>query len=232
MRIFMSAIAVAASLVGSVSTAQDSKVVVELYTSQGCSSCPPADKLLAEMVQRDDVIALAFHVDYWDYLGWKDAFGSPAFTARQHGYAQAAQAATVYTPQMVIGGVDHVIGSKAMDVMDHVNAHRATPDRVALQAVRNGSIVQIQAQAKAAGLGGMTVRIVRYHLEQTVEIKRGENAGKSISYVNIVTSVQAIGRWDGAQPLNVTTEASGNDPVVVLIQADRSGPILAAAELR
>ena len=232
MRFFMSALAVIGALVATPSFAQDNKVVVELYTSQGCSSCPPADALLAEMIGRDDVIALALHVDYWDYLGWKDNFGSPAFTTRQHGYAQAAQAATVYTPQMIIGGVNHVIGSKTMEVMDHIAAQRAAPDLVSIQAQRVGNQIQIQAQPKATGLGNLVVQIVRYKPEETVAIRRGENAGKSISYVNIVKSVKVIGRWDGVSPLNATTPVTGDDPAVVIIQRDQFGAILAAAEIR
>lgn len=232
MRIFMSALAIIGAMGASAVAAQDNKVVVELYTSQGCSSCPPADELLAEMVGRDDVIALAFHVDYWDYLGWKDSFGSPGFTARQHGYAQAVNATTVYTPQMIIGGVDHVIGSKAMEVMDYVAAHRAEVDLVTMQASRSGDNIQIQAQPKATGLGNLVVQVVRYNPEETVAIRRGENAGKSINYVNIVKSVQVIGRWDGVNPLNVSTAAPGNDATVIIIQRDKFGPILASAEVR
>lgn len=232
MRIFMSALALMGALGGTAAAAQDNKIVVELYTSQGCSSCPPADDLLAQMVGRDDVIALALHVDYWDYLGWKDNFGSAAFTARQHGYAQASRAETVYTPQMVIAGQTHVIGSKAMDVMDAVAAQRARPSVIDLQIARAGSQISINAESKSAEPGDMVVQVVRYLPEQSVAIKRGENRGKTISYVNIVKTWQVIGRWDGLAPLNIQTEASGSDPVVVIVQRDHFGPILAAAELR
>jgi len=232
MRKFMTALAVMGALGVNAAAAQENKVVVELYTSQGCSSCPPADALLAEMVGRNDVIALAFHVDYWDYLGWKDEFGSPAFTARQHGYAYAAHATTVYTPQMIIGGVDHVIGSKAMDVMDLIAGQRAAVDLVTIQASRSGDTVQIQAQPKVAGLGNLVVQLVRYHPKETVAIRRGENAGKTISYVNIVSSVKVIGRWNGASPLAMSTAAVGDEAAVVIIQRDHFGPILAAADVR
>lgn len=232
MRIFMSSLALMGALGASAAVAQDNKVVVELYTSQGCSSCPPADALLAQMVERDDVIALALHVDYWDYLGWKDNFASPSFTARQHGYAQAAKAETVYTPQMVIAGQRHVIGSKAMAVMDAVAEQRAVASRVGLDIARNDGKLSIKANAKTADLGDMVVQVVRYHPEQSVGIQRGENRGKTISYVNIVTSWQVIGRWDGQTPLNIETAAEGSDPVVVIVQNDHFGPIIAAAEIR
>lgn len=101
----------AASVVTAPAASADEKtVVVELFTSQGCSSCPPADALLAELDKSADVIALALHVDYWDYIGWKDSFADPENTERQRGYARAAKARSIFTPQMVIGGVDHVIG--------------------------------------------------------------------------------------------------------------------------
>jgi len=95
----------------------DGPVVVELFTSQGCSSCPPADKILGELAKRDDVIALSLHVDYWDYLGWKDDFASPAHTARQQGYATALGERMMFTPQMIIGGTDSVVGSRAMELI-------------------------------------------------------------------------------------------------------------------
>lgn len=212
--------------------AQDNKIVVELYTSQGCSSCPPADALLHDLAGRSDVIALALHVDYWDYLGWNDNFGSPDFTARQHGYARAANATTVYTPQMVIGGKDHVIGSKAMDVMDHIAQHRNAADQVSITLTRSGNSVQINAQSSVGRLGNLSVQVVRYTPEETVAIRRGENAGKTISYNNIVHTWDEIGSWDGSSPLAITAPAAGSDPIVVIIQADQHGPILAAAEIR
>ncbi|MFT5066113.1 MAG: hypothetical protein ACJAWC_000087 [Yoonia sp.] len=212
--------------------AQDNKTVVELYTSQGCSSCPPADALLHDLAGRSDVIALALHVDYWDYLGWKDNFGSPDFTARQHAYARAANATTVYTPQMVIGGLDHVIGSKAMDVMDHIAQHRNAADQVSITLTRSGNVVQINAQSSVGRLGKLSVQVVRYTPEETVAIRRGENAGKTISYNNIVHTWDEIGSWDGSSPLAMTAPVAGSDPIVVIIQADQHGPILAAAEIR
>ncbi|MCO4848312.1 MAG: DUF1223 domain-containing protein [Yoonia sp.] len=232
MRHFLTALAFWGAIGVTPVAAQDNKVVVELYTSQGCSSCPPADALLHDLAGRSDVIALALHVDYWDYLGWKDNFGRPAFTARQHAYARAANATTVYTPQMVIGGKDHVIGSKAMEIMDRVAQHRNVADLIAITLTRNGDAVLINAQSNAGLLGNLIVQVVRYTPEETVAIKRGENAGKTISYSNIVYRWDSVGRWDGSHPLAITASAAGADPVVVIIQADQHGPILAAAEIR
>ncbi len=231
MRVILSALAILGALHTSQAAAQENKVVVELYTSQGCSSCPPADALLADLVGRDDVIPLALHVDYWDYLGWKDDFASAAFTARQHGYAQAAHATTVYTPQMIIGGQAQVIGSKGMDVMDHIADQRAQSARVAMTAARDGQYIKIAATPQTPDLGALVVQLVRYHPEQTVAIRRGENAGKSISYVNIVTSWQVIGKWDGARPMTMDVAVEGDGPAVIVIQKDGYGPILAAVDL-
>ncbi len=210
--------------------AQNGPVVVELFTSQGCSSCPPADAMLHDLAARDDIIALALHVDYWDYIGWKDVFGRPENTRRQHGYAQAARATTVYTPQMVIGGVDHVVGSRPMQVMNAVQAQARRGNTVNVTLTRNGDAVQINATT--ATRGDYVVQLVRFTPEETVAIRRGENAGNSYSYANIVKSWDVIGRWDGRAALSLDATAAGSDGVVVIVQQDGYGPIAGAAELK
>src|SRR5690606_3856896 len=124
-------------------SAQELPVVVELYTSQGCSSCPPADALMEELAARSDVIALSLHVDYWDYIGWEDSFAQPAYGQRQRSYAQAAGEHMVYTPQMVIGGTHQVIGTDAMALMDAIRAHAALPVAVNLELRHSGAQLQI-----------------------------------------------------------------------------------------
>ncbi|WP_341366385.1 DUF1223 domain-containing protein [Yoonia sp. BS5-3] len=230
MRHFLVALAFCGWLQPTFLAAQSGPVVVELYTSQGCSSCPPADAMMHELAQQDDVIALALHVDYWDYIGWKDSFADPAFTARQHDYARAANSATVYTPQMVIGGVEHVVGSRPMQVMDAVQAQRARGYAVSVALTRDGDNVQIAAHPESAG--DYVVQLVRFIPEETVSIRRGENAGRSLSYANIVRSWDIVSQWDGRAPLNLTAEAPGNDPVAVIIQQASNGPIVGAAQLR
>ena len=211
-------------------TAENGPAVIELYTSQGCSSCPPADAMLHDLAKRDDVIALALHVDYWDYIGWKDSFASAEYTQRQHAYARAANATTVYTPQMVIGGVDHVIGSRPMQVMDVVQAHSRQGNPVDVELTRRGSNVFVSA---AAGRGGdYVVQLVRYTPEETVAIRRGENAGRNLTYANIVTSWDVIGRWDGRTALALEADAPGDSPVVIIVQQATNGPIVSAADLR
>jgi len=210
--------------------AQEGPVVIELYTSQGCSACPPADAILQDLAKRDDVIALALHVDYWDYIGWKDIFASPAFTARQQAYARAANATTVYTPQMIVNGVDRMIGSRPMQVMDSLQNHGRTGLLFDVRLTRRGSRVMINA---ASGQGGdYVVQLVRYTPEETVAIQRGENAGRNLSYANIVTSWDVIGQWDGQSELALEADAAGDSPVVVIVQQSTSGPIVGAAQLR
>lgn len=206
-------------------------VVVELYTSQGCSSCPPADRLFDELTARDDVIALALHVDYWDYIGWSDTFGSPAFTDRQRAYARAAGARTIYTPQMIVAGMDHLVGVRPSELATLIAHHAETPRPVELSLERQGEVVKVDARAVAPLPGGASVQLVRFRPHARVEIARGENAGQTIDYRNIVTAWQAVADWDGQSDLVLTVEAPGAEPVVVILQAPGPGPILAAAAL-
>lgn len=212
--------------------AQDSPVVVELYTSQGCSSCPPADALLYELADRDDVIALAMHVDYWDYIGWKDPFGNPAHAERQRAYAAAGNRRTIYTPEMVVQGQTDIVGSKPMKLAEAIAAHARTPRAVGLTLSRDGDVVQIDARNIAASTDDMTVHLLRYTPRQTTKIKRGENRGKTLDYANVVEGWTVLGSWDGRTPLSMTAQVVGDKPTVVIIQQDAAGPILAAAQLR
>ncbi|WP_333713274.1 DUF1223 domain-containing protein [Yoonia sp.] len=210
--------------------AQNGPVVVELYTSQGCASCPPADEILLDLADREDVIALALHVDYWDYIGWKDIFGRPEYTQRQHAYARAAQVTTVYTPQMVLNGQDQVVGSRGMKVAEAIEAHRARGQIFDVRLIRSGGQVTIRAAAGPAG--EYVVQLVRFLPRATVEIKRGENAGRTLTYANIVTAWDVLGSWDGRTALNTVATVSGDDAVAVLIQHAGYGPIVGAAQMR
>lgn len=213
-----------------VHTAQ-ADVVVELYTSQGCSSCPPADALLAELAERDDVIALSLHVDYWDYLGWQDAFANPAFTERQRGYAARSGSAMIYTPQMVIAGQDQIVGTKAMKLSELIAKHSANAAPLALSIERADGKLRIGADSAARASGTMTIYLVHYSPNQTVTIKRGENAGRELTYHNVVTHWGLLETWDGAAPLSVEAELYSEDPGVVIVQDGAVGPILAAQKI-
>ncbi|MBN9888034.1 DUF1223 domain-containing protein [Salipiger abyssi] len=219
------------ALSGAAARAEDAPVVVELFTSQGCSSCPPADAVLAELGEHANVIPLALHVDYWDYIGWPDAFADPGFTKRQKGYARAAGRRSIYTPQMVIGGRYDVVGSRPMKVVDAINHAAAKPALARLTLLREGDTLEIRAEPLAA-LPVTMVHLVRYTPQTRVEILDGENAGRAVTYTHIAHGWQALGRWDGAEPLELNVPVEGDDPVVVMLQEEGYGPILAAARLR
>ncbi|WP_197917871.1 DUF1223 domain-containing protein [Thiosulfatihalobacter marinus] len=218
-------------ILASVATAQDRPVVVELYTSQGCASCPPAVSFFRKnLADRDDVIALALHVDYWDYIGWKDSFAAPAYSARQKAFARALGKRSVYTPQMIVDGEDDVVGTYPDKVEGLIKAHKSALSPVDLKIERRGDKVWIAARSSVSV--AMDVQLVRYVDEEIVNIRGGENAGRIMTYRNIVNDWKVVTKWNGDRPLNIETTAPGSAPVVVLIQRAGSGPILAAARLR
>ncbi len=204
-------------------------VVVELFTSQGCSSCPPADALLTELAGHEDVIALALHVDYWDYIGWKDSLARPEHTERQKSYAAAAGKRMIYTPQFVVGGLDHVTGYEPMEMAAAIERHRAAPQPVDLTAERDGEVIRIEARAVGAVAGPVVVQVVRYVPVERVAIERGENAGRTLDYHNAVNLWIEVGRWSGTGSYHATTRVAGEHPVVVILQRAPHGAVLAAA---
>jgi len=211
--------------------ADDHPVVVELFTSQGCSTCPPADEILGQLARMPGVIALGLHVDYWDYIGWKDTFASPVLTARQERYARAAGERGVYTPQFMVGGVDAVVGANGIEIMTLLNRHAAVATGVTLKIAREGGVLWIAGQTAAPALRPMTVQLVRYRPAETVEIGAGENAGHRIAYSNIVTSWEKLADWPGTAPFEIELDIAGPEPVVVIVQETGLGRIVAAAEI-
>ncbi len=206
-------------------------VVVELYTSQGCSSCPPADKLMHDLAARDDVIALALHVDYWDYIGWKDEYANPAYTSRQQKYAHVAGRKMVYTPQMIIGGQDDVVGARSMELADLIAKHSAQKATTRVRATREGNDLKVTAETDGPFSEASNIHLVRYDPERVANITRGENAGRTLTYTNVVADWQVVGQWDGTAPLEMTVPVSGDMPSVVLVQMPGPGRILAAARV-
>lgn len=204
-------------------------VVVELYTSQGCSSCPPADAVLAKLADQPGVIPLALHVDYWDYLGWQDKFANPRFTERQKAYAHAAGDKMIYTPQVIVGGSERVSGSNAGAIAAAIAKKAAQAMPVIISAQREGNQIVINLQADPPLAGGAVVQLVRYRDAASVSIKRGENAGRDITYRNIVTSWERLSDWPGQAPLALSAKAAGNDGAVVIVQRAGMAGILAAA---
>ncbi len=209
-------------------------VVVELFTSQGCSSCPPADALLGELAGRPDVIALSLHVDYWDYIGWKDPFGSPMNTARQRRYVEELGLRYVYTPQMIIDGRINAVGSRRDEVLDAIE--RAGRERAGfdIRFVESGG-GKVVIPAGHAPENGATVWLAVYDRSHETEIKRGENAGRKLRNTNVVRSLERLGTWMGERleiPLDLAGAAArGRDGCAVIVQQGRNGPVLAAAAM-
>lgn len=213
-------------------------IVVELFTSQGCSSCPPADAYLGELTKRKDVIALTFPVDYWDYLGWKDTFASPANTKRQRTYALRRGDRQVYTPQMVLNGRTHAVGSRRQKVETGIARlqKKPDPDWVPIEvSVKNDTVlVSAPAQPNAENRSA-TLWMALYTNESSVNIRRGENSGRKVVYHNVVRQMIPLGRWSG-KSLEVRLPKSdvmgpGYDGCAVLLQVNGTGPIIGAASL-
>ena len=214
--------------------AAGSPSVIELFTSQGCSSCPPADEVLAALAKNPDLIAISLPVDYWDYLGWKDTFAKPAFTERQRGYSAARGDRQVYTPQAVINGREHANGASRGEIARAVAA-TAPGLNVPVGLVRKGDSVVVTVGAAGAASKG-TIWVMPVIGQREVAIGRGENARRKVVYTNIVREVAPIGDWTGAATNLAVTSAQlkDADSVVVIVQAGtaaRPGPILGAAQL-
>ncbi|MEQ5795312.1 DUF1223 domain-containing protein [Paracoccus sp. NFXS7] len=182
-------------------------VVVELFTSQGCSSCPPADAMLTMLAGQHDVLPLSFHVDYWDYLGWADSFARPEFTERQSAYAHAVGERSVYTPQMIVDGQDTAVAPGPAQLMGLIDAHRFAPAEVTIQRERTDAGETIELQPLSDLGGKVDVLLVRYAPERPVDMTAGENRGKTVIYTNVVLGMQHLTRWNGLQPLRLTVRA-------------------------
>ncbi|MBO6717173.1 MAG: DUF1223 domain-containing protein [Rhizobiaceae bacterium] len=212
--------------------------VVELFTSQGCSSCPPADALFGELVAEGEVVALAYHVDYWDYLGWKDTLGSPGSTARQRAYGRALGQTSIYTPQVVVNGRTHMAGSNSGAVRRAIETRADTVEglTVDLSATYAGENLVIEAGAGQIGQRKAHVILVSFDAAHVVQIQRGENRDRTLTYHNAVTAMQTVGVWKGRSarfelPMNEIA-AKGTGGCAVLLQAVGTdglpGPILGA----
>lgn len=225
---------------GSASAASRFNQVAELFTSQGCSSCPPADALLGELAKRDDVLALTLPVDYWDYLGWKDTLASPANSARQRAYAHTRKDRGVYTPQIVVNGIVHAAGNNPARVTQAFDAARTRLQKawVPISIVAEGDKLQVTADAasETGSYDSATLWLVLYSDVEEVKITRGENSGKTIRYYNVVREMSPIGIWHGkALSLDLPkhdVKSRGYKGCAVLLQAGAAGPIIGAAELK
>jgi hypothetical protein len=201
-------------------------VVVELFTSQGCSSCPPADAYLAELARRDNVLALSFHVDYWNYIGWKDPFSSAWATERQREYGRTLAQRYVYTPEMVVDGAAHAVGSNRAEVEGLIAAARRR-DGPPLGVAREGEALRVSI---GAGAGSGTLLLVRFEREHVTKIARGENGGRTLRNAHVVREIRRLGEWQGT-PLTVEISAPEGD-AAILLQAAGHGRMLAAARIQ
>jgi hypothetical protein len=207
--------------------AEPRPAVIELFTSEGCSSCPPAEAYVGELAGRRDVLALAFHVDYWDDLGWRDRFGLGQAVERQRNYARALRLSTVYTPQVVIDGRKDYVGSDRSAIG---RALKESRDGVPIALAVNSAELLVRLEPREKGARGDVV-LVAYLRKAVSAIGRGENAGRTLEEYNIVRAVRELGQWDGTgQDFRVKLASLPQDAtdVAVLVQSPGQGPILAA----
>ena len=216
------------------------RAVVELFTSQGCSSCPPADQIIGELAEDPAVIALSMPIDYWDYLGWKDTLADSRFSARQKAYSQMRGDREVYTPQVVVNGSAQVIGSDRAGIESAIaDTKKADGVMSALVSMTvSGKQINVSIAGSGEGLGPAHGEVWICSISKAVPISigRGENSGREITYHNVVRNLLKVGDWDGTPgswtvPLeNISRE--GVDAAVVYVQdgsRDRPGPMLGAA---
>lgn len=234
---FCAALAAFAAAVPAATAAERPRAVVELFTSQGCSSCPPADRLFSELAGRKDLVVLSYSVDYWDYLGWKDTLATPANSARQRGYAEVRGDRAVYTPQMVVNGARHLVGSDRRALTRGLAEADALPARVVLK--RQGDLIEIHVTGDLPPAVRMaTVYFLGVGGRVEVAIGRGENTGRRIAYSNVVRDIRAVGMWEGGRavfrlPVSEVRK-SGASNCAALVQVEirgRPGPILGAGFL-
>lgn len=223
LRAALAAVALALGAIPALAADAQHPTVVELFQSQGCSSCPPANANVLAIADRPDILALSWQVTYWDDLGWKDTFGKPAFTSRQWDYARAFHRGNVATPEVVVNGRGDVVG-----------AGRGELDALIRRADRGDSGPSIRLDAHAAtvaGAGAGVVMLIRYdpNLVQ-VPIQRGENGGRTLPHRNVVREVADLGEWrGGARSFALPAASRPGLKTAILVQQGVGGPILAAA---
>lgn len=215
------------------------KAVVELFTSQGCNSCPPADALLSELAEEGEVVALSYHVDYWDYLGWRDTLASPDNTARQQEYNRAFGNRSVYTPQAIVNGRRQTNGAKRMKVEGEIMrmADSAEGMSVDVELSYSGDSLVIETGAAPDMVGDAQLVLVYFHPATRVAIERGKNGGRNFVYRNAVSGFHTVGTWNGQSsrlemPISeISKKGAGGCAVLVQRMGENGlpGAILGAA---
>ncbi len=212
------------------------RAVIELFTSQSCSSCPPADRLLVELARDPSLVALSWHVDYWDNLGWKDTFAQPAFTARQKAYGAVRGNRDVYTPQAVVNGLSQVVGSDRSQIDAAISNRRGSELTVPVTLDEAGSSLRISiGAAPADGPRAGTLYLLPVFRSREVAIDHGENASHTIVDTNVVRAMTPLATWSGeAKSVDISLDKMGDaDGYVVLLQSGseaRPGVVLGAAK--
>ncbi|HUJ02655.1 MAG TPA: DUF1223 domain-containing protein [Rhizomicrobium sp.] len=207
--------------------------MVELFTSQGCDSCPPADAILTQLAaSRRDVLAMTLPITYWDMLGWKDTFASDADTKRQKAYAQTMGHGGVYTPEMIVDGISDVVGSRETQVNAAIAARAADAQSVSVTLSASKTEVRVMV-GSAEGHDDATIWFFRVLPQASVTVTGGENAGHTMTYRNVVRDIRAVGMWKG-QPVTLDLpreELTGRskDSIAVIVQQGGYGRIVGAA---
>ncbi|MGI8568567.1 MAG: DUF1223 domain-containing protein [Methylocella sp.] len=208
--------------------------VAELFTSQGCSSCPPADQWLTSIARAPGVVAVSFHVDYWDYIGWRDTLASPAFTARQKAYAAAHGEGNVYTPQAIVNGLAGAAGGDSTEIEQAIKAIKELDGALTVRMRLSETSGHFAVEVAEGGGGPAGVFALRVARASTVQILRGENAGRSVTYTNVVRAIDKLGDWTGrTATFDMPDAAHEGEGFVVLVQKgtpEQPGAILAAAK--
>jgi len=221
-----------------VALAGDLKGVVELFTSQGCSSCPPADAELARLAEQDGVLALSYHVDYWNYLGWTDTLSSKASTDRQYGYAKTFRRGNVYTPQAVVNGQDHVNGADGAAIRTMLDTFSSNGGGLTVEVSARMNADELRISV-GAGEGKADIVAVYFDDSSTVKIGRGENSGRTITYRHSVRDIETVGMWNGHEvnlklPVSVISAHPGRRCAILLQEVGKDGSpgrILGATEI-
>ena len=233
---FISLVLLLATVLAPGKAVAELKAVVELFTSQGCSSCKAADLYFQKLVENPGILALSYHVDYWDYLGWRDTLADPENTRRQRDYAQVRGSRRIYTPQLLVNGMADLVGSDRFGIEAAIS--QSTLSVPVTMRRGEGKVIIEVGSRPLPGRRPTTIRLILFSSVVNVEISRGENAGSRIAYHNVVRAVRPIGMWDGASVKVTLPEhelmGDGIDGCAVLVQEDLGngpGAILGAAQL-
>jgi hypothetical protein len=215
-----------------VSAAKPHPVLIELFTSQGCSSCPPADELAAELVNDPNNIVLSFNVDYWDYLGWRDTLAKPEYTQRQYDYAKSRGDSSVYTPQMVVNGGAHAVGSKRRDVQHEIDSSRGQTLSADIKLSLDKKSISVEIPT-APFEGEATLWLMAVEPQVKQKIGRGENTGLDVTYVNVVRNLVPAAMWSGQlykeSWMRDAVMTKGTTEVVAVLQHNKVGKVIGLA---